>query len=150
MKRVGTYVVLGSIGLAAIGCAVVPIEAVNRASREFSCPSERIAAVQRADIARNVYDLNACGTMVRYSCIWGEHTPAQCTREPSPATWDIDPGQALTIPRPLGVPADLRTPMVCDLQALNMCSPCLERDGASWRWHPCVSGPGPTGEHVLN
>lgn len=145
MRQVGRYVVLGSLGLlcACIGWGY-PIEAVNRASREFSCPAERIAAVQRADIAENVYDLNVCGAMVRYSCISGEETPVQCTREPPPPRWDLNPAAVAALPRPVGVPTNL-TPAVCDSYALANCVPCFERNGAGWRWHQCVSGPGPTG-----
>jgi len=157
MRQVRRYVIMVSLGLASIGCASVPIEAVNRASREFSCPSERIAAVQRADIASNVYYLNVCGAMVRYSCIdvcgamagtscvSVENTPVQCTREPPPPRWDLDPAQVVTLPRPAGVPTDLQTPATCDSYALRACLPCLERSDAGWRWHQCVSGPGPTG-----
>lgn len=144
MRRLGRYVVLGSLGLASIACVSVSTEAVTRASREYSCPRERIAVVQRGDIASNVYDLNVCGAMVRYSCIWGEDTPVQCTREPPPPKWDIDPALVATIPRPRGVPADLDAPAVCGSYALGMGSPCLERSGSTWRWHHPVDGPGPT------
>jgi hypothetical protein len=144
VRQVGRYVVLGSFGLAALGCAIQS-EAVNRASREFSCPPEQIATVQRTDIANNVYDLNACGTMVRYSCISGENTPTQCTREPPPATWDIDPALVVSSPRPPALATDARMVAVCDRYALGACTPCLERAGESWRWHQCADGPGPTG-----
>jgi hypothetical protein len=145
MRQVGSYLVLGSLGLASIGCAG-PIAAVDRASREFSCPPERIAAVERNDIASNVYDLNVCGAMIRYSCTWGGHAPVQCTREPAPAKWDIDPTLVAALPRPLSVPADFGTPAVCDSRTpVDRCRPCLERDGPGWRWHECVDGPGPTG-----
>jgi hypothetical protein len=154
MKRVRAHVVLdmllGSLTLASIGCASYPIEPVRRAAREFSCPRERIAAVQRRDIASNVFDLNVCGAMVRYSCIEGEGGFVQCTREPPPARWDVDPARVATVPRPLSVPANLQTPAVCDSYAIRACLPCLEQDGRGWRWHPCVSGPGPTGEGTLN
>ncbi|HEY4395877.1 MAG TPA: hypothetical protein VGP64_17555 [Polyangia bacterium] len=145
MRQVSKHVVLGSLGLASIGCLFGPIEAVNRASREFSCPRERIAAVQRGDIATNVYDLNVCGVMVRYSCISGENTPVQCTREPPPPHWDLDPALVPTIPRPPGVPLDLKTPSVCGSEELDVGGPCLERSGAGWRWRERVAGPGPMG-----
>jgi len=144
VRRLGRILVLGSVGLASIGCAV-QLEAVNRASREFYCPPEQIAAVQRTDISSNVYDVNACGTMVRYSCISGDSSPVQCTREPDPARWDLDPALVVALPRPSGDAADARRAVVCDRYALGTCTPCLERSGESWRWRQCVSGPGPMG-----
>ncbi len=143
VRCAGRVLVLMSLGVAPFGCAI-QLEAVNRASREFSCPPEQIAAVQRTDIASNVYDLDACGTMVRYSCISGENTPVQCTREPDPMRWDLDPALVVALP---GQPGVARTAAVCDRYALGTCTPCLERSGESWRWHQCVSGPGPIGGH---
>ncbi len=139
-------VVLACLGLVPCACAFQS-EAVTRASREFACPPEQIATVQRTDIANNVYDLNACGTLVRYSCIWGENTPPQCTREPDPLRWDLDPALVVTLPRPSGVAASVRSAPVCDRYALGSCTPCLERDAESWHWRACVYGAGPMGGH---
>jgi hypothetical protein len=146
MRQLGRYVVLGGLALASFSCVEFPLEAVNRASREFSCPHARIAAVQRGDIASNVYDLNVCGAMVRYSCVSGEDTPVQCTREPPPLKWDLDPARVVsTIPRPPDVPLGLKAPEVCGSEELDVGGPCLERNGAGWRWRERVSGPGPMG-----
>jgi hypothetical protein len=144
VRRVGRVLVLGSLGFAPIGCAFTH-PAIERASREFSCPRARIAAVERNDVASNVYDLDVCGARVRYSCITGEGGFVQCTREPAPPSWDLDPALVVTLPRPPGMAPDVRTAAVCDRLALDAGRPCLERDGASWRWHRYVSGPGPMG-----
>jgi len=135
--------VLGCLGLATNGCAF-QLEAVSRASREFSCPVSRIAVVQRADIAADVYDLNACGTRVRYACVWGQNVPTQCVREPDPPKWDLDPALVAGLPRPVGVRPDIGTPAVCDASALSRCDDCLQAEAAGWRWHHCTL-PGPMG-----
>ena len=138
--RPGTYALLTCLGLVSIGCAF-QLEAVRRASNEFSCPPDRIAAVERADIAANVYDLNVCGTQVRYACVSGQYVPEQCIREPDPPKWDLDPALVNSLPKPIGVPANA-VAKVCGRGELSRCDDCLERDGAGWRWHHCA-GAGP-------
>jgi hypothetical protein len=146
MNNAGRWGALGCLGLAATGCfGAFQLEAVSRASREFSCPAERIAAVERADIANNVYDVNACGKLVRYSCISSQHVPAQCTREPDPSKWDLDPALLVNVPKPLGMRSDVHVTEVCSHDAHDRCDPCLERAGTDWRWHQCT-GFGPTGD----
>jgi hypothetical protein len=139
----GAWLTLGYLGLAVTGClGTFQSEAVNRASREFACPADRIAAVERDDIADNVYDVNACGNLVRYSCISSQHVPTRCTREPDPPRWDLDPALLASLPKPLNTSADVRVPKVCTLDAIRECIPCVEQANAGWRWHPCV-GVGP-------
>ena len=140
--RPGTCALLTCLGLVSTGCAFRP-EAVRRASSEFSCPPDQIAAVARTDIAANVYDLNACGTQVRYACVSGEGGFEQCVREPDPPKWDLDPALVNNIPKPLSVPRNVGVPKVCGRGELFRCDDCLERDGAGWRWHHCA-GAGPT------
>jgi hypothetical protein len=136
--RPGTYALLSCLGLVSIGCAF-QIEAVRRASNEFSCPPEQITAVERTDIAANVYDLNVCGTRVRYGCVWGKNVPEQCIREPDPPKWDPDSALVNSLPKPLGVPASTTVARVCGPGELSRCDDCLERDGAGWRWHHCIA-----------
>jgi hypothetical protein len=129
MARAGTCVLLTSLGLVSIGCAF-QLEPVRRASNEFSCPTDRIAAVARTDIAANVYDLNACGTLVRYDCV-----RQQCIREPDPPKWDLDPALVSSLPKPLSVSrSDGGVAQVCRRDELSQCGDCLERDGTGWRW----------------
>ena len=137
MGRPGTYALLSCLGLVSIGCAF-QLEAVRRASNEFSCPPERIAAVARTDIAANVYDLNACGTLVRYTCVSGENLPEQCVREPAPPKWDLAPALVNSLPKSAGAPANAGVTKVCGRGELVRCEDCLERDGAGWRWHHCT------------
>jgi hypothetical protein len=134
-------VLLSGLGLVSLGCAFQS-EAVRRASNEFSCPPDQIAAVARNDIAANVYDLNACGKLVRYACVSGEYVPEQCVREPDPPKWDLDPAFVNGLPRPIGVPTNAGVTRVCGGDELTRCDDCLERDGTGWRWHHCA-GVGP-------
>jgi hypothetical protein len=61
---------LAGLCLGAVGCFATPPEvAVQRASKEFACPSEKITVVQRADITESLYDVNVCGQRARYACI---------------------------------------------------------------------------------
>ncbi len=145
MGRPETCALLSCLGLVSIGCAF-QLEAVRRASNEFSCPPDQIAAVARPDIAENVYDLNACGTLVRYSCVWGENMAEQCIREPDPPKWDLDPALVNSLPNRGGVSANARIAKVCSREELVGCDDCLERNGAAWRWHHCT-GVGPLNAH---
>jgi hypothetical protein len=61
-------------------------DAFRRASKEFSCPTDKINLVQRDDIVSGLFDLEACGQRARYNCRQNE-----CFREPEPARWDPDP-----------------------------------------------------------
>jgi hypothetical protein len=55
--------------LVAAGCQTLPGDfAVERASKEFDCPPQNVRVIQRSDISDHVYDLDACGQRVRYSC----------------------------------------------------------------------------------
>jgi len=144
--RPGTCALLSCLRLVSIGCGAFQLEAVRRASNDFSCPPDRIATVARADIAANVYDLNVCGTLVRYACVSGQNLPEQCIREPNPPKWDLDPAVVNSLPKPLGVPANAGVIRVCSRDELTRCDACLERDGAGWRWHQCT-GVGPTNAH---
>jgi hypothetical protein len=139
--RPGTCALLGWLGLISLGCAFQS-EAVRRASNEFSCPPDQIAAVARTDIAANVYDLNACGKLVRYACVSSENVAEQCIREPDPPKWDLDPALVNSLPKPVTVPANAGLARVCGRGELFRCEDCLERDGVSWRWHHCT-GVGP-------
>jgi hypothetical protein len=137
----GSSTLMMFLGLVSIGCAFQS-EAIRRASKELSCPPDRIATVARTDIAANVYDLNACGTLVRYACVSGENVPEQCIREPDPPKWDLDPALVNSLPKPGGVSASARVAKVCEPGDLFRCDDCLERVGAGWRWHHCT-GVGP-------
>lgn len=56
----GAATVSGSLAFA--GCFALPADfAIQRASKEFHCPPEKIGVVQRSDVADHVYDLEACG-----------------------------------------------------------------------------------------
>ena len=63
---------------------------MQRATRELSCPADKVGVLDRTDISEGLVDVEACGHRARYMCIWG-HTAWQCVREPDPARWDPDP-----------------------------------------------------------
>ena len=128
LGRPGTCALLICLGFVSVGC-VLQLEAVRRASNEFSCPPDRIATVARTDIAANVYDLNVCGTQVRYACVRGG-----CVREPDPPKWDLDPALVNSFPKPLRVSRNAEVAQVCGRDELSQSHDCLERDGTGWRW----------------
>ena len=125
--RPGTCALLTCLGLVSTGCAFRP-EAVRRASSEFSCPPGQIVTVARTDIAANVYDLNVCGTQVRYACVRGG-----CVREPNPPKWDLDPAIVNSLPKPVSS-RNGGVARVCGREELSELDDCLERDGTGWRW----------------
>jgi hypothetical protein len=91
--------VVAPLGLPAIQCEARGEHAVQRASREFACPPERIGVIKRTDISEDLYDLDACGQRARYSCPKNGHT-TQCIREPDPTQWDPDPRMVASLPQP--------------------------------------------------
>lgn len=93
-------VLSAAICLAGTGCVSLADVAVNRASREFVCPADRIGILARSDISMNLYDLEACGHRARYSCLESENLPATCVREPDPPKWDPDPKAVASMPQP--------------------------------------------------
>jgi hypothetical protein len=124
---------LAGLCLSVAGCFATPPEvAVQRAAREFRCPSEDITVVQRADITDAVYDVSVCGQRARYACIYAggyQGSPvvvvgtgpvllalpagafdgredAQCIREPDPPQWDPDPVMIASLPGPPGSAAN--------------------------------------------
>ena len=60
--------------------------AFTRAAKEFSCPYDQIAVLERKEISADLFDVEACGQRARYHC-----QPTTCIREPDPARWDPDP-----------------------------------------------------------
>lgn len=99
--------------LGQLGCAFpMPGDAaVQRASREFSCPPAKIGVIERSDIADSLFDLEACGHRARYSCFYndpygrgyaviGETGRNQCIREPDPDAWSPDPQAIASMPAP--------------------------------------------------
>src|SRR5579859_4877485 len=89
------------------GCARPQDVAIERASSEFGCPRERVHAIERRDIAENLFDVEACGSRARYACQSGDvdtfDDPApdlagpRCFREPDPPAWDPDPATAAAL-----------------------------------------------------
>jgi hypothetical protein len=123
------------------GCLATPESvAVNRASREFACPSEKIAVVQRADISESLYDVAACGQRARYSCIYTDFVQtatytsmSQCVREPDPPKWDPDPTMIASLPGPAFATSETRNNLrrICGDYGYGE---CLYRDHGAWRW----------------
>ena len=90
------------------GCVLPGDVAIRRASREYSCPDEKIGVIQRSDISPDVYDLYACGHRARYSCFDADPQEGSCVaedcvhcvREPDPERWDPDPKEVAKLPAP--------------------------------------------------
>jgi hypothetical protein len=140
--------VLAACSLSVAGCVLssTPI-AVQRASREFGCPVEKVGMIPRSDIASSVYDVAACGQRARYSCFWLENgaylegnqlLSDGCAREPDPPKWDPDPAAVASLPgHPAGIPYGQPWS-----QSRNVCadatqSGCIYRDDAgAWQWRP--------------
>jgi hypothetical protein len=140
------------ICLGVAGCRTLPGDlAVQRASKEFVCPTEKIGVIQRSDISDHVYDLEACGQRVRYSCrslpddnlLLTENDPNQCVREKDPPKWDPDPAAIATLPRPSSPVRLVRSSAgearkicgACDARTGVDCpgNGCIFRDNGSWR-----------------
>jgi len=79
------------------GCSGLPPLgdlAAQRATREFSCPRDKIGILSRADIYDGIVDVDACGQRARYQCFRGHLF--SCIREPDPAHWDSEPALCIT------------------------------------------------------
>ena len=114
-----------------VGCATVGDRAIQRASREFTCPEERIGLIERADISNNLYDIEACGHRVRYMCVTPYRSDISCLREPDPSKWDPDPKEVAGLPKPQGTYDRLRSsPGEARLI-------CHDRDDFE-RYHDCI------------
>ena len=115
--RVAWWLVLAGVSGGCVG--TLGDLALKRASREFSCPVERIGIIQRADIDGGLFDIEACGQRARYSCFSGRHHMNHCTREPDPARWLPDPKEIAAFPPQHGFAAVRSTPG----PALRVCPP---------------------------
>jgi hypothetical protein len=76
--------------------------AIARASKEFSCPPEKIDVLWRTDVSEDLFDLAACGHRARYTCFSDKDANRRihCVREPDPATWLPDPLTISSLPQP--------------------------------------------------
>jgi hypothetical protein len=98
-----------------VGCATAGDRAIQRASREFSCPEEKIGLIERADISENLYDIEACGQRARFMCVLSKRVDApsrsdiSCMREPDPPKWDPDPKDVARLPQPHFINERLRS-----------------------------------------
>jgi len=138
--------------LGAAGCRTLPGDfAVERASKEFECPKEKIGVIERSDISNYLYDLDACGHRVRYSCLsvpddnllLTENSPNQCVREMDPKKWDPDPATLASLPRPSSPVQFVRSTAgesrricgVCNTQTGVDCraDDCIYRENGAWR-----------------
>jgi len=131
-------VVAGCAGLSA--CIWTTDVVVQRASREFGCPAANVVAVERSDIADQLYDVAACGQRARYTCIYGENVPIQCIREPNPPRWDPDPVVIASLPGPPGAaPSVPEVRQICGEETVTA---CLYKDGkGAWQWRPPINIP---------
>jgi hypothetical protein len=77
--------------------------AIQRASKEFSCPPEKIGVIWRTDLTDNLYDLAVCDQRARYTCFSDNRkgrSAVYCIREPDPSSWQPDPLTIARLPRP--------------------------------------------------
>jgi len=131
---------LGACTLGAAGCLPgPPTVAIQRASKEFGCPDDKVAVAERGDISDSIYDVAACGRRARYSCFWVDDgssvASVQCVREPDPPRSDPDPMALASLPRPTAAyPSNVTR--ICGGNEGD----CLERVGGSWRWRPLRYG----------
>ena len=152
-KRPWHALAAAGICLSAAGCrTTLPGDfAVERASKEFVCPTGKIGVIERRDIADRVYDLDACGQRVRYSCksspddnlLLTENDPNQCVREKDPPKWDPDPATIASLPTPSRPVRPVRSTAgearricgVCDARTGTGCQgdDCIFRQDGSWR-----------------
>lgn len=151
-RLLGLAVVAAWFCLGAAGCRTLTGDlAVQRASKEYVCPTEKVGVIQRSDISDHVYDLEACGQRVRYSCrslpddnlLLTENDPNQCVREKDPPKWDPDPAAIASLPRPSSPDRLVRSTAgearricgVCDARTGANCPAdgCIFRDNGSWR-----------------
>jgi hypothetical protein len=127
--------VAGVVCAGSSGCGAFVMDAVlRRASNEFACPSQRIEVIRRTDLTSGTYDLDACGSRARYTCIaQGDDYPpdVQCLREPDPSKWDPDPALLGTLPSAPGTSGDGLVASIC-YQGEQ--ADCLRKEGGVWRW----------------
>src|SRR5437764_12099068 len=77
---------LAVVSASGAGCAMDHL--IRRASNELECAPERVNVLERHDIAYEVYDVEACGRRVRYSCVGGGRGGVYgCVHEPEPPKW---------------------------------------------------------------
>jgi hypothetical protein len=163
------WLLTASSCLGVTGCLTLPGDfAVERASKEFDCPTAKIGVIQRTDISGGVYDLEACGQRVRYSCRWlpddnlllTENDPNQCVRERDPPKWDPDPATMASLPRPSTPVQFVRSTVgearkicgVCGTRAEVDClaNDCIFRQNGSWRRQETNDGVGNGGTGGLD
>jgi hypothetical protein len=134
---------------AGAGCGVYYSPLVRRASNEFGCSPAQINVIERGDIGYQLYDVDACGTRARYSCVSAtRYEPGHCIREPDPPRWDPDPALAASLPSwpqsnppPSGAGQWRR---ICSRPRDEACT--FKQDGV-WQWRPpnaytCTGGYG--------
>lgn len=136
--------VVGCGCLGAAGCQTLPGDfTVERASKEFYRPIEKIGVIERSDISDHVYDLDACGERVRYSCVslpddnllLTENDPNGCVREMDPKKWDLDPATVTSLPRPSSPVQFVRSTAG---ESRRICWVCNTRTGADCRADDCI------------
>ena len=140
MRSIGGFNALGALVVLATtlilsSCGAFGLDALlRRASNELACPRERIEVIRRNDLTSATYDVEACGSRARYTCVSADDNlpDVQCVREPDPARWDPDPALLATLPRPPGASGDGRVASIC-YQGER--ADCLRREGSRWRWN---------------
>jgi hypothetical protein len=89
--RIIHLVALLLLAAASSACVWPGDYALQRASREFSCPPERVNVLSRDDVSESLFDVEACGQRARYNCPLTQAAPLDCIREPDPIRWEPDP-----------------------------------------------------------
>ena len=136
-RGVWPTVMVAVLAVGATGCASFPDPLVRRASIEFECEPTRINVIERSDIGYEVYDVEACGQRVRYSCVGGyRYERYHCIHEPDPPRWDPDPALAADIPSS----ASPKAPSSRLGQRRRICGPqeheCAFKQAGFWYWRP--------------
>jgi hypothetical protein len=130
--------------LALDGCFAPVTIPVERAMTEFKCARQNINVIERDDVGRDVFDVEACGRHARYHCIFA-NTAMSCAREPDPPTWSPDPASFSALMQPAGAPAtDYRVAHICDIPRGGDCD-CFAPNAESWHFYACKK---PTAEGV--